>query len=179
MKRQHFLKSIGGLGLLTMLPSLSFASIQSKLSTFKKSKIIKQEEGKQLNVLGDQQTVKLTGEDTNNQYTMVEQNNAPGTKIPLHMHTKEDEVFKVLEGSIRFTVGSNTYELTEGDTIFLPREIPHCFEVIGNTNAKTVLSIFPSGLEHMFSELDKLPQGPPDLKQVSEICGRYGISFIV
>jgi hypothetical protein len=38
-------------------------------------------------------------------------------------------------------------------------------------------NIFPAGLENMFEELDKLPEGPPDFN-VAEICERYGIQFV-
>ena len=48
----------------------------------------------------------------------------------------------------------------------------------GDSKAKVILSVFPSGIEHMFEELGALPQGPPDFPKVAEICGRYGINFI-
>ena len=51
------------------------------------AKIIKPKEGKYLNVIGDQQWIKLRGEDTNGAFAMVEQQNQPGASIPTHMHT--------------------------------------------------------------------------------------------
>lgn len=47
--------------------------------------ILTPKEGKYLNVIGDQQWVKLTGEDTNGSYAMIEQLNSPGTSIPLFL----------------------------------------------------------------------------------------------
>ena len=68
------------------------------------AKIIGPKEGQYLNVIGDQQWIKLRGEDTNGAFAMVEQQNQPGTSIPTHMHTREDETFYLAEGKVQFTV---------------------------------------------------------------------------
>ena len=66
MKRANFLKSIGGLSILTFLPQPSYASTMSYLDKLK-SKIIRKDEGEVLNVIGDIQTHKLVGSETDNQ----------------------------------------------------------------------------------------------------------------
>lgn len=139
---------------------------------------LKATQGVKLNVIGDNQLIKLTGKDTNNQFTLVEQDNMPGTGIPPHVHQNEDEVFKVNAGTVEFTIGEKTETLTSGDLVFCPRGVPHSFRVVGTDNAKVSLSIFPSGLENMFEELSQLPSGRPDMSKVAEICGRYNITFI-
>ena len=63
-------------------------------------KIVRANEGLTINVIGDIQTVKLTGKDTNGQFTLIEEENVPGTGIPLHVHFNEDEIFRVLEGEM-------------------------------------------------------------------------------
>ena len=141
-------------------------------------KIVRAEDGKKVNVLGDQQTFKLTGEDTNGQFALIEEVNPPGTMIPPHVHTKEDEVFKVLEGELEVMVGGKTVTLKAGDLAFAPKNVPHSWKVIGDTDCKTILSAFPAGIELMFEELGELPPGPPNFEKVAEICSRFGISFI-
>lgn len=143
-----------------------------------KEKLIKKSEGKHLNVLGDNQIIKLTGKDTNGQFTLITQDNPPGIQIPKHIHTKEDEIFQVIEGEIEVEVGDQIVNLKDGDMIFLPRNIPHSFKVTGTKNAKVHVSIFPSGIENMFEELSQLPAGPPDFPRVAEICGKYKIHFV-
>ncbi|MGI9532998.1 cupin domain-containing protein [Lutimonas sp.] len=142
------------------------------------SKIVKIDAGRKLNVLGDNQIIKLSAKDTNGQFSLIEQNNDPGTGIPLHVHQDEDEVFHVLLGQIEITIGEEMTTLNSGDLIFCPRGIPHSFKVVGDQKAKVMLSIFPAGLENMFEELAVLPAGPPDPEKVVEICGKYNISFI-
>jgi quercetin dioxygenase-like cupin family protein len=51
--------------------------------------------GTPLTVLGDQ-LLKLTGQDTNDQFALIEQVNEPGAGLPPHLHTREDETFFVL-----------------------------------------------------------------------------------
>ena len=143
-----------------------------------KEKIVQQIEGRNLNILWDHQLIKLTGLDTESSVTVVYQDNPPNTQIPMHVHQNEDELYTVIEGEIEFTVDGKTTLLKGGDIIFLPRNLPHTWKVVGPDNAKVYLNIFPSGLENMFEELNKLPAGPPDFSLVAEICGRYGISFL-
>jgi len=181
MNRETFLKQLGGAGLVTLLPITSMMAsnkIDPVIDKKLKEKIVLAGEGKQISVLGDNQTFKLTGKDTNGLFTLIEQSNEPGFAVPLHVHDFEDEVFKILQGEVEFIVGNKTKILKEGDTIFLPRKIPHGFKNVGSKKAKVILNIFPSGLENMFIELDKLPPGQPDFEKVEKICGKYGVRFV-
>ncbi len=141
-------------------------------------KIVKQTGGQKLNVLGDNQLIKLSGKDTNGQFTLIEQFNEPGVGIPMHQHQNEDEVFQLLEGKVEMQIGEEKTILEAGDLIFCPKGIPHRWSVIGNKKAKAMLSIFPAGLEHMFEELAQLPPGPPNFEQVAKICGKYDLTFV-
>lgn len=142
------------------------------------SKIINKGQGLHQNILGDSQTVKLTGKDTAGRFTIIENDNPPGVGIPMHVHENEDEVFRILEGEMEFVVDGNTSILKAGDTIFLPRQVPHSFRVIGEKNAKTIITVVPSGIEDMFVQLSQLPPGPPEMDKVLGICNSFGISFI-
>lgn len=141
-------------------------------------KIIKDEEGNVLNVIGDIQTHKLVGSETGNQIVEWVDNVDPGVGIPPHIHTKEDEIFRVIKGQIEIMVDGETTVLNEGDVAFAPKNIPHSWTVVGTEKAKMITSAFPAGIEHMFEELAQLPPGPPDFQKVAEICAKQGISFI-
>lgn len=190
MKRKDFLKSTTiGISALSIIPILNACKSESKedsvnesskpkLTELQKPRIVKQNEGNKLNVLGDNQNIKLTGEDTNGQYTLIEQNNEPGTGIPPHIHENEDEVFQVLSGQVEMTIDNQTTTLKAGDLIFCPKGIPHSWKVVGEEKARAMLSIFPAGLEDMFAELAELPAGPPDMEKVATICGKYKLKFV-
>jgi len=178
MKRNEFLKRSGTLvAFLAAAPSFAYTKVKS-IGEFLTPKIVRKKEGLIRNVLGDRQTFKLTGKDTNGLFALIESVNEPGMEIPLHIHENEDEVFKVLEGQMELTVGKKTTILREGDLAFAPRNVPHSWRIVGDTKSKVVLSVFPAGLEVMFEELSELPPGPPDFAQVAAIAKEYGISFV-
>ena len=180
MDRKQFIKTSGiGLG-LTLLPGIIQSQTSKKVSNFEgmKPKIIKDADGKVLNVIGDIQTHKLVGENTGNQIVEWVDNVEPGVGIPPHIHTKEDEIFRVIKGQIEIMVDGKTTVLNEGDIAFAPKNIPHSWKVVGTEKAKMITSAFPAGIEFMFKELSELPEGPPDFPKVAEICGRHGITFV-
>ena len=178
MKRNDFLKLTAAIGTAVIAVPTSLMASTRKIINDLKPKIVRKDEGKIVNVIGDIQTFKLTGKDTNGLFTLIEEENEPGTEIPPHVHENEDEVFKVLEGEMELTVGGKTTILKAGDLAFGPRGIPHSWKIIGDSKAKVILSVFPAGIEDMFEELGELPPGPPNFPKVAEICGRYGIKFI-
>jgi quercetin dioxygenase-like cupin family protein len=75
-------------------------------------------------------------------------------------------------------IDGKTTILEPGDIAFAPKNIPHSWTVVGTEKAKMITSAFPAGIELMFRELADLPSEHPDFKNVSEICNRYGITFI-
>lgn len=141
-------------------------------------KLVPAAAGTLLNVLGDRVLVKLTGENTNAQFALTEQVNEPGTGLPPHRHTQEDETFLVLEGQVEFVVGSDTAIVEAGGLAYAPRGTVHSFRVVSDTPARMLIHVSPAGLENMFQELSELPAGPPDMAQVMAICGRYGVTFL-
>lgn len=181
MNRKNFITTTGiGFG-LALIPGI----IQGKPTTGKKEetkpvrpKIVKNSEGNVLNVIGDIQTHKLIGSDTGNQIVEWVDDVEPGVGIPPHIHSKEDEIFRVIKGQVEIMVDGKITVLNEGDIAFAPKEIPHSWKVIGTKKARMITSAFPAGIEKMFSELAKLPEGPPDFEKVTEICGKHGIRFI-
>lgn len=192
MNRKDFIKSAAlGVGTLSLTSLLSACKTETENKIQEQipeptsepvvrldPKIVKNEQGKVLNVIGDNQNIKLTGKDTNGQYTLIEQNNDPGIDIPPHVHENEDEVFQVLSGQVEMNIGNETTTLQAGDLIFCPKGIPHSWKVVGTEKARAMLSIFPAGLEAMFEELAQLPAGPPDLEKVGAICGKYNVKFV-
>ncbi|WGK64865.1 cupin domain-containing protein [Croceiramulus getboli] len=177
MNRKEFLKTSGiGLG-FALVPGIVLGKTTSTTSSGK-PKIIKDGQGEVLNVIGDLQTHKLVGTETEGQITEWVDDVEPGTGIPPHVHTQEDEIFRVVKGEVEIRVGDSTTVLKAGDVAFAPKNIPHAWKVVGTEKARMITSAFPSGIEDMFQELAVLPAGPPDLVKVSDICRKYGIRFI-
>ncbi len=181
MDRKKFIQTSGlGLG-IALIPGIANNTqiIEKTASpTNLNPKIIKDKEGEVLNVIGDIQTHKLIGSETDNQIVEWVDDVEPGVGIPPHIHTKEDEIFRVIKGQIEIMVDGKTTVLEAGDTAFAPKNIPHSWKVAGTVKAKMITSAFPAGIEKMFKELAGLPPGPPDFEKVAQICGNHGISFV-
>ncbi len=156
MKRNKFIASI-----LTIAstPLISFAHIQKAFQRKDKGFKINSGDGRihghiklkgvNSNVLG----VKISGNDTEGALTIFEQTSlSQGRGTPLHIHPSQDEVFYVLEGSYRFKVGEELYNLTIGDSIFLPRKVPHAWTQVSEKGKMTVV-LQPAGkLEKLFCD---------------------------
>lgn len=182
MQRSQFIKStVLGLGAFSTVFIGNAKNLYArghKLLYKMKPKILKNGKGEKQIVLGDHQTIKLTGEDTSGQFTLIETYNDPGLGIPLHVHQNEDEIFHVLEGELEMQLGDKTVVLKTGDLAFCPRGIPHSWKVVGTIKAKVMLSVFPSGLELMFKEIAALPPGKPNFENLSKLCKKYNIQFV-
>lgn len=179
MKRTEFIATTGaGIATAVAAPFAAGFFVRKSSKETIQEKVIRNGEGEKLNVLGDKMTVKLTGKDTGGQYVLIEENNEPGVGIPPHVHEHEDEIFRVIEGQLEVQIADQKFVLGPGDMAFAPRNIPHTWKVTGDKPAKIDLSFFPAGMEAMFEKLAQLPEGPPDMEKVTQICGEYGVSFI-
>jgi quercetin dioxygenase-like cupin family protein len=96
--------------------------------------------------------------------------------VPLHAHSREDEIWYVLEGQIRFTVGEQTYDAGPGSFAYIPRGVAHTFQVVSDTAHWFGIGI-GGALDQWFFEtgvpargLDLPPQAaPPDEAAVAAI----------
>jgi quercetin dioxygenase-like cupin family protein len=87
--------------------------------------------------------------DTNGAFFLVEAMLAPGTEPPPHVHTREDELFYVIEGEFDVYVGKEAFKVETGECVFLPRFKPHAF-VIRSPRLHVLALFTPAGLEDAF-----------------------------
>ncbi len=141
------------------------------------SQIVEPGAGRTLRLLGIDHMLLVEGAATGGRLLLLRVVLPPGAGIPTHVHTREDEVFYVLEGTIEFRLGPHAGTAGAGTTIFGPRDLPHAVRAT-ETGASILVAVLPAGLETMFEALSRLPPGPPDLARVAQIAGEYGISFV-
>ncbi|CAG2531302.1 MULTISPECIES: cupin domain-containing protein [Maribacter] len=181
MDRQSFIKKSGAGISYALCSGFIFCKSQDdEVGTlnYNDPKVIRDADGEVLNVIGDIQTHKLLGSETNNQIFEWVDNVEPGVGIPPHVHTKEDEIFRVVEGEVEIAIDGESTVLKAGDIAFAPKGVPHTWKVVGSQKAKMITSALPAGIEIMFQELSELPAGPPDFEKVAEICAKQGITFV-
>ncbi len=141
--------------------------------------LVSDDEGKQFNLMGMPTIAKVTGEQTGGAWCLAEQIVPPGLGVPPHVHSEEDEIFFVLEGEVEFLAGDQKVIARAGDIVNAPRDIPHAYKAVGNTEARIRYMAMPAGIEAMFSEMAEWPADePPNPEKLGELCGRFGIRFL-
>jgi len=81
-------------------------------------------EGKIILVPGHKITHKISGEDTDGRYSLMEVE-LTGDGPPQHIHKTEDEAFFVLEGEINVLVGERNFIAKVGTLVRIPRGTVH------------------------------------------------------
>ncbi|MFI5152458.1 MAG: cupin domain-containing protein [Chitinophagales bacterium] len=148
-------------------------------ATTKTPKVVSSKEGTKLNILGHEVTVKLHSWDGNDNYvfSMI---SPPGSGIPPHVHTKEDEMVYILEGQFEVMIGGEVFKATSGDCLNLVRNIPHGYTITGTSDAKTLWCVSPGkNFEEFFDELSLFPPGPPDIKKLNDLSEGHGITNLI
>jgi mannose-6-phosphate isomerase-like protein (cupin superfamily) len=112
--------------------------------------------------VGGPTTIKARTETTAGSFTFLENVIPPRQGPPLHTHAREDEMWFVQSGDLRFRVEDDILEAPEGSFVFVPRGTRHCFQNIGDTPATVLVMFTPSGMERFFEQHATLPPGPID-----------------
>ncbi len=136
---------------------------------------------------GDQLRFLVTGEETGGAIFIAEGLVLPGGGPPPHIHSREDESFYLLEGTLTVQVGDKTLQALPGDFVFLPRGIAHTFRNTGQENARMLVTATPAGLEKYFEEtFDPAVEGsvPPLLtealiKRAMVAAPHYGLELLL
>jgi quercetin dioxygenase-like cupin family protein len=109
-----------------------------------------------------------------------------GSGPPRHVHTREDEVILVLEGTVRFEADGEHTVGGPGTAVFVPRGVPHSFRVESEV-AVTLAIITPGAFEQMFraasvpAEARTLPtprMAPVDFAAVSAVQAELGAHVV-
>lgn len=122
--------------------------------------------------------VKISGKDTNGELAIFEQTGlSPKRGTPLHVHPNQDEIFQILEGEYHFKVGDDIHKLKAGDSIFLPRNVPHAWTQVSE-KARTTVILQPAGkLEEFFVAMAALEKEPTQ-EEVTKIFAAHEMKVV-
>lgn len=137
-----------------------------------------------LNVFGGHMTIHADSHDTLGGFSLIEMCGPTGGEPPLHVHSREDELFYVLDGELSVRRGYETLMLKPGQSGFLPRNIPHTFKIISGS-ARWLAYITPGGFEEYFRAAaasfaanDVAVGSPKAIERMAAIAARHGITFV-
>jgi len=110
-------------------------------------------------VMGGLFTYLVTGTESGGSYFTLIVDVGPEAGPPPHIHHLEEEQFYVLDGQLTYSVGDQTFEVSTGDFIHIPRGTVHSFRN-GQKPSRLLATFSPAGIEGFFREVgDPVPAG--------------------
>ena len=136
--------------------------------------------------LGEVCAIRLTSEQTGGAVGVLEHLLPHGMATPLHVQSREDELFYVLEGQITVWMDGERSDATAGDVVWLPRGRAHAFRVDSERARLLGLSV-PGGHEKFFrlagepaSEFDlaAVATVPPDMARMAAAADAADVEIL-
>lgn len=132
--------------------------------------------GETLHVLDEQATFKVTAEDGQGAFSLLELDCPPGGGVPLHAHAVADHALYVLEGTFALTVDGRREALEPGACALIPRGHAHGYANVGDGRGRLlVIATPPASEERVFLQLAAMlatgPDGSAELTSAIRLLG--------
>ncbi|WP_170835088.1 cupin domain-containing protein [Terriglobus roseus] len=115
---------------------------------------------------------KATAAETDGGMFVMEHNNLAKGGPFRHVHPAQDEWLYAMEGEFRVEIGTQKFTLHPGDSILMPRKIPHVWAQTGDSPGKLLIAFTPAGnMEAFFREFGKTGKLPTD----ASVLSQYGL----
>jgi len=102
----------------------------------------------------------------------------PGSNVPPpHSHSNNEECVYVLEGTLRYSVGSETRDLAVGQSMSTPKGVVHAFSNPFAETARALIVNSPDIGAQYFKDVATVVNaaGPPDKAALIAVMSRYGL----
>jgi len=102
----------------------------------------------------------------------------PGSDVPPpHSHTNNEEIVYVLEGTLRYIVGTDTRDLTPGQSMRTPKGSVHGFSNPFSNVARALITLAPDIGAKYFEDVAAVINagGLPDKAALVAVMSRYGL----
>jgi mannose-6-phosphate isomerase-like protein (cupin superfamily) len=119
-------------------------------------------------------SVKASGAATGGVLTLLESHTTGGA--PRHVHTREDECMYVLDGTITVECGGEEFTAGPRSFVFLPRGVPHAWDVPNGEPVVVLIFTIPAMLEEFLREYHEAASEPKHLRDA--VAEKYGITFL-
>jgi quercetin dioxygenase-like cupin family protein len=132
--------------------------------------------------------IRVSADAGHNGLSMLESLAPRGDSPPLHLHTRDDELFHVVSGELLLEIGGEELILAEGETALAPAGVAHSYRV-ESAEARWLVVTVGGEFERFVRELsrpaerDGLPPrtGPPTAEQAEELAAvgaKHGIEIV-
>lgn len=97
------------------------------------------------------------------------------TGVPPHVHPTQDEHIYIMEGTYTLYLDGEWFTAGPGDTVRMPKGLPHAYYIKGGKPAKSLFWVSPAGqLATLFDELHDLT----DPEEVVRLSALRDVNFL-
>ncbi len=122
---------------------------------------------------GELIAVRVRGEEVGGAYAILEGLLPPLSGPPLHIHENEDEIFEILEGTLRFVCEGEIFDAPAGSSVIIPKGARHTWKNISSSPVRALGILSPAGAEGMFEAFAGSP-----IEKLEEIASQYGCRLV-
>jgi DNA-binding transcriptional MerR regulator/quercetin dioxygenase-like cupin family protein len=110
--------------------------------------------GEHIKLGGEPNDCKVSAQDTDGAMCVFEFTG--GSSGPRHLHYDQDEWIYVIDGEFNFDLGDQPFRAAAGESVFIPRKVPHVWACVSGKPGKIINMYQPAGkMEEFFRELGK------------------------
>lgn len=135
------------------------------------------DDGSNFTMLGTTMRLIASAAATGGRFTVFEQVTPAGWGPPRHIHSREEEIFYILEGAYELHLGDERRTVFAGACAILPRGIPHGFRNVASTPGRLLAVIAPGGLEEYFLAIANSSPAP-NPAQLIELARPFGLTLL-
>jgi len=107
-----------------------------------------------IQLVGEPNDCKVSAQDTDGAMCVFEFTGGGGG--PRHLHHDQDEWIYILDGELQFAVSEKQFRAGPGQSVFIPRKVPHVWACVSGKPGKIINVYQPAGkMEEFFRELGK------------------------
>jgi quercetin dioxygenase-like cupin family protein len=121
---------------------------------------------------GERLRVRLHSREVDGKFCILENIADSGTATPMHIHA-EDEVSRVLEGEVVFSVHGKVSTLREGSQVLIRSGTPHAWRNRSGRPVRLLTVFSPGGIEALFLRMPGLPPA-----EAVKLAADYGTLLI-
>ena len=115
---------------------------------------------------------KVATGDTGGSLFVMEHSNLSKGGPYRHLHPEQDEWMYAMAGEFHVEVGDQKLTLKPGDSVLMPRQVPHVWAQVSDTPGKLLIAFTPAGkMEAFFREFGKAGKLPTD----TSVLSSYGL----
>ena len=140
--------------------------------------VLRPGDGRDIDLGNFRMSLKTSGEDTEQAFSLLEAEEPPNFGPPMHIHHDAAEAFYVISGEYVIFIEDDEYVCPAGSFVYIPAGTPHGFRVGAGVSRK--LNIYaPAAMVGYFDELSAaIARDDMDPDTLADIARRYGMEVI-